>query len=429
MTNINEEVKQIQKELTYTSDDTYLFNYKNKEKELDRLIYKLSKYDEAYRGLVEGKYKSCNINKDSIKNKVKKEKGKTNKNSKTIIDEEVEKMNMKTNTKATKTTKATKAVGGKKNMYKCEKFKVEKLGSNKYYDYMKGILFAFVPIFGEFNRYFLNKTYKNYIDFNKNPNFIKDVLLFLLSHYSSVFEIFAVTYVIYCIYNQYDVKNYIVVVIAIIIRVIFSIIIYFDLEKKQTEELKDKIKSKIRKYLHCLNNFLKNSDMNRSSNRQIQIKLKKISDYLKRYELDIKLKYKYYLSLFGICMVLILPKLIYIILSVIHSKEYNWMELTIYWFVIMYASIPYFRLVMSYIDPEESAPYTWFFFHMLEKIMIIIICLVIVMLITQKEPLSSNSIINKILEYVPVKLDFLDVKQKGGNNSRNMINKFKDVFN
>lgn len=424
MTNINEEVKQIQKELTYTSDDTYLFNYKNKEKELDRLIYKLSKYDEAYRGLVEGKYKGCGINKDSIKNKVKKEKAKKSKKSKTIIDEEVEKMNMKTNT-----TKATKAVGGKKNTYKCEKFKVEKLGSNKYYDYMKGILFAFIPIFGEFNRYFLNKTYKNYIDFNKNPNFIKDVLLFLLSHYSSVFEIFAVIYVIYCIYNQYDVKNYIVVVIAIIIRVIFSIIIYFDLEKKQTEDLKDKIKSKIRKYLHCLNNFLKNSDMNKSSNRQIQVKLKKISDYLKRYELDIKLKYKYYLSLFGICMVLILPKLIYIILSIIHSKEYNWMELTIYWFVIMYASIPYFRLVMSYIDPEESSPYTWFFFHMLEKIMIIIICLVIVMLITQKEPVNSNSVINKILEYVPVKLDFLDVKQKGGNSYRNMINKFKDVFN
>ena len=316
-----------------------------------------------------------------------------------------------------------------KNKYKCEKFEVDKVGTNKYYNYMKGILFAFIPIFGEFNRYFLNKTYKNYIDFNKNPNFIKDVLLFLLSHYSSVFEIFAVIYVLYCIYNQYDVKNYIVVVIAIIIRVIFSIIIYFDLEKKQTEDLKDKIKFKIRKYLHCLNNFLKNSDMNKSSNKQIQVKLKNISDYLKRYELDIKLKYKYYLSLFGICMILVLPKLIYIILSVIHSKEYNWMELTIYWFVIMYASIPYFRLVMSYIDPEESAPYTWFFFHMLEKIMIIIICFIVVVLITQKETVNSNSVINKILEYVPVKLDFLDVKQKGGNNSRNIINKFNDVFN
>ena len=39
------DLQNIQSELAYTTDDTYLFNYKNKEKELEKLLYKLSKYE------------------------------------------------------------------------------------------------------------------------------------------------------------------------------------------------------------------------------------------------------------------------------------------------------------------------------------------------------------------------------------------------
>ena len=39
------DLQNIQSELGYTTDDTYLFNYKNKEKDLEKLLYKLSKYE------------------------------------------------------------------------------------------------------------------------------------------------------------------------------------------------------------------------------------------------------------------------------------------------------------------------------------------------------------------------------------------------
>ena len=41
------DIKNIQNEMAYTTDDTYLFNYKNKKQELDKLLYKLSKYEKA----------------------------------------------------------------------------------------------------------------------------------------------------------------------------------------------------------------------------------------------------------------------------------------------------------------------------------------------------------------------------------------------
>ncbi len=42
---IIKDLQNIQSELAYTSDDTYLFNYKNKEKDLEKLLYKLSRYE------------------------------------------------------------------------------------------------------------------------------------------------------------------------------------------------------------------------------------------------------------------------------------------------------------------------------------------------------------------------------------------------
>ena len=50
----------IQSEIGYTTDDSYLYNYRNKEKDLEKLLYKLSKYE-----------KHCKLQK-----KLKKEKNK-----------------------------------------------------------------------------------------------------------------------------------------------------------------------------------------------------------------------------------------------------------------------------------------------------------------------------------------------------------------
>lgn len=60
------DLQNIQSELGYTTDDTYLFNYKNKEKDLEKLLYKLSKYE-----------KHCKLNK-KLK-KLKKKQNKLNK--------------------------------------------------------------------------------------------------------------------------------------------------------------------------------------------------------------------------------------------------------------------------------------------------------------------------------------------------------------
>ena len=50
-------LENIQSELAYTTDDTYLFNYKNKEKDLDKLLYKLSRYEKLRKKIKNDKKK------------------------------------------------------------------------------------------------------------------------------------------------------------------------------------------------------------------------------------------------------------------------------------------------------------------------------------------------------------------------------------
>ena len=65
---IIKDLQNIQSELGYTSDDTYLFNYKNKAKDLEKLLYRLSKYEKQCKS-----EKNNKDNKDNKKNnKVKK---------------------------------------------------------------------------------------------------------------------------------------------------------------------------------------------------------------------------------------------------------------------------------------------------------------------------------------------------------------------
>ena len=63
------DLQNIQSELGYTTDDTYLFNYKNKEKDLEKLLYKLSKYEKhckLNKKLKKLKKKQQNLNKKKI---------------------------------------------------------------------------------------------------------------------------------------------------------------------------------------------------------------------------------------------------------------------------------------------------------------------------------------------------------------------------
>ena len=65
------DIKNIQNEMAYTTDDTYLFNYKNKKQELDKLLYKLSKYEKACKSRKqEKKNKKIEEKKTSIKKKI-----------------------------------------------------------------------------------------------------------------------------------------------------------------------------------------------------------------------------------------------------------------------------------------------------------------------------------------------------------------------
>ena len=55
--NIENKLQHIQSELAYTTDDTYLFNYKNKEKDLNKLLYKLSRYEKLRKKIKNDKKK------------------------------------------------------------------------------------------------------------------------------------------------------------------------------------------------------------------------------------------------------------------------------------------------------------------------------------------------------------------------------------
>ncbi len=210
------DIKNMQNELAYTTDDTYLFNYKNKQQELDKLLYKLSKYEQA-----------C---------KKKKQKKKIDKkNIKTI----------KKNIKSIKKNKKTKKQKTKKQKTKNKKGKKQKTKNKKGKKNMKGgkievsiPKLLYVPVIGSI------LFEKNEIKFENNSNLIEDLLLFIVNHLINIVELAGIIYV-FLNSNKLSGEDLIVISIILGIRIISSIFIY----KKENIEKNDKYNKTVHKFI------------------------------------------------------------------------------------------------------------------------------------------------------------------------------------
>ena len=265
------DIKNIQNELAYTTDDTYLFNYKNKKQELDKLLYKLSKYEKACKkrkqkkknkkieekknsikkkiNLVEKKKLSLKKKQDSIKKKedlIKKEiniiknkqKSSKKKNNK---EEKIEKNKMEKN----KEEKIEKNKMEKNKEEKMEKNKEEKIKINK--DKMEGgdIIseipnLLFVPVIGPI------LYEKNKIELENNPNLIEDLLLFVINNFINIIELASIIY-IYLNRDNLNTEDLFVVGIILGIRILSSIFIY-----KKKENHNESYNKNINKFLILL---------------------------------------------------------------------------------------------------------------------------------------------------------------------------------
>ena len=143
---IIKDLQNIQSELGYTSDDTYLFNYKNKAKDLEKLLYKLSKYE-----------KKCKLDKH---NKDKDNKGnKEDKNNKNKV----------------------KKGGGLYSMHNIPELK-------------------YIPVLGSI---FLEN---NYIQLFNNSDLINDLIIFKVNHIINILELFCIVNLIYLYSNNLEIS-------------------------------------------------------------------------------------------------------------------------------------------------------------------------------------------------------------------------------
>lgn len=148
---IIKDLQNIQSELGYTSDDTYLFNYKNKEKDLEKLLYKLSKYE-----------KECKLSKNKKLNKTK-ELNKTKKLSKNK--------------------------------------KLKKGGSGGIYSLNNIPELKYIPVLGNI---FLEN---NYIQLYDNTNLVSDLIIFQINHIVNILELFCILNILY-LYTSNKEINY-----------------------------------------------------------------------------------------------------------------------------------------------------------------------------------------------------------------------------
>ena len=173
------DLQNIQSELGYTTDDTYLFNYKNKEKDLEKLLYKLSKYE-----------KKCKLKK---KNKKKLQNNNTNKK---VIDNEKVIHNEKIDSEENKN--------------------IQKGGLHWVNDIPE---IVFIPVIGPL---FLEN---NYIQLENNNNLIIDLLVYNANHIINLLELFCVINIIYSYYNNIDISSetLLVTFIVYICRIIVNL--------------------------------------------------------------------------------------------------------------------------------------------------------------------------------------------------------------
>ena len=270
------DLQNIQSELAYTTDDTYLFNYKNKERDLEKLLYKLSKYEKHCKKKRKNKIKKQkeeiqNIkvkkteNKHSKKEseqKPKKEKKiekKQDKKTKSEVNETVD--NVKSEQKPKKKKKTEKKIKSEvkeildnveseektlniKEILKNNGIKTLSGGDNN--QYFKNIPNSlFIPIIGPI--LFEN----NKINIDNNNNLVNDLLLFTANHILNILEL-------YCIINliinkdNITIDKLLVIFTVLVIRILSSISVY---KKNQKDNLNPN-DEKTNKKNNNMNNFI-----------------------------------------------------------------------------------------------------------------------------------------------------------------------------
>ncbi len=199
-------LQHIQSELAYTTDDTYLFNYKNKEKDLNKLLYKLSRYEKLRK---------------KIKNDKKKKKQKKQQKQQIIKDPEPKQETIEQETIEQETIE--QEIVEKKGK-KTKKMKKNKKPKN---DIVGGTIeniptMLFVPVAGGI------MIEPNYIKLHNNSNLYHDLVLFIINNIINVAELACLIY----IYNSYinnisiSFETIIVIVTIYITRIIISMCVY-----------------------------------------------------------------------------------------------------------------------------------------------------------------------------------------------------------
>ena len=288
---------------------------------------------------------------------------------------------------------SVKFTGG--NKYNCEN--INKMENDLPKNNLFGISLSFIPILGDFNRYFINKSYKNYTSVYKNSYFIQDMLLFIGGHILCVLEIFTIVFFLIKYYKNKQIENIeIYIIIGVItLRIIYSIILYYTIINKKKYDNKKENIDKIRKYLKCLNKYLISSNNNLSKNELIHIReqLYFMSNYYKEIinkTYGVISNMIYVIIMF---LILILPKILFVIMYFMNNMSF--LEVCVLSTLILFLLFPYLRILISYIDVEEKYPILWFISHIIEKCVIIMLVYIIVLSILNKE-ITYNNILNDL---------------------------------
>ena len=357
------DIKNIQNELAYTTDDTYLFNYKNKKQELDKLLYKLSKYEKACKkrkkkkknkkleekknsikkkiNLVEKKKLSLKKKQDSIKKKedlIKKEidtiknKKKSTKKKKKEHKETEKKEHKDTEKKEHKETEKKEHKETEKKEHKKETEKKKHKETEKKEHKMKGgdliseiPNLLFVPIIGPI------LYEKNKIELENNPNLIEDLLLFIVNNLINIIELASIIY-IYLNRDNLTTEDVFVVGIILGLRILSSIFVYKKKEKQNES------------YNKNLHNFL-------------------------------------------ILFITGLPLLI----MLFNVERFELLDNMILTFIIIILCLPYFRLLYNHLNKNNYTSSNGFWINIIEKI----ICGLIIYIIIKNE-YDLNSIFDFI---------------------------------
>ena len=264
------DLQNIQSELAYTTDDTYLFNYKNKEKELEKLLYKLSRYEKkCKKRKKEIKEEQKKIEKVKENKKKKSEKKlKENKSEKKVKENKSEKkVKENKSEKKVKENKSEKKVKEKKSGKKVKKKKSEKKvkeqmekikNENKKIEVGdilkdKGIVklmgggeimekipnMVFIPIIGPL------LLENNRIKLENNENLIEDLLIFIINNAINILELGCIIYLIMNSDNL-NKEDLFVIGVVLLIRILSTIFIY---KKNNEKTLNKKYNENINRYI------------------------------------------------------------------------------------------------------------------------------------------------------------------------------------